>query len=214
MHCGGVISRHRIGCVVISMKSSSMAALKVVILTTFSAGGDENFVETMTFSFQWLQRNGVWDHSQLDRCLHNLRGLKKFNTDPHYWPHVNVDSLKKCSRNVSLWYGHVITATLEWAQWRLKSPASRLFTQPFIQTQIIKKNIKAPRDLYLWGEFTGDRWIPRTKGQWHGKCFHLMTFSWCCCDKNIISLTMSNWYQWLGHTDDGVLNKLHPQNRQ
>ena len=28
------------------------------------------------------------------------------------------------------------------------------------------------------GKFTGDRWIPRTKGQWHGKCFHLMTSSW------------------------------------
>ena len=43
----------------------------------------------------------------------------------------------------------------------------------------IKENIKAPRYWPLWGEFTGDRWIPRTKGQWHGKCFHLMTSSWC-----------------------------------
>ena len=25
--------------------------------------------------------------------------------------------------------------------------------------------IKAPRHWPLWGEFTGDRWIPRTKGQ-------------------------------------------------
>ena len=29
----------------------------------------------------------------------------------------------------------------------------------------------------LLGEFTGDRWIPRTKGQWRGKCFNLMTSS-------------------------------------
>ena len=34
----------------------------------------------------------------------------------------------------------------------------------FIQAQI-KENIKAPRHWPLWGEFTGDRWIPRTKGQ-------------------------------------------------
>ena len=27
----------------------------------------------------------------------------------------------------------------------------------------------------LWGESTGDRWIPLTKGQQRGKCFHLMT---------------------------------------
>ena len=29
----------------------------------------------------------------------------------------------------------------------------------------IKENIKAPRHWPLWGEFTGHRWIPRTKGQ-------------------------------------------------
>ena len=29
----------------------------------------------------------------------------------------------------------------------------------------IKDNIKAPRHWPLWGEFTGDRWIPRKKGQ-------------------------------------------------
>ena len=53
---------------------------------------------------------------------------------------------------------------LQWARWRLKSPASWLFTQPFIQVQI-KENIKALRHWPLCGEFTGDRWIPRTKGQ-------------------------------------------------
>ena len=39
-----------------------------------------------------------------------------------------------------------------------------IVTQPFIQTQI-KENIKAPRHWPLCGEFTGDRWIPRTNGQ-------------------------------------------------
>ena len=50
-------------------------------------------------------------------------------------------------------------------------PASRLFTQPFIQAQI-KENVKAPRPWPLCGEFTGHRWIPRTKFQERGKCFH------------------------------------------
>ena len=39
-----------------------------------------------------------------------------------------------------------------------------IFTQPFIQAEI-KENIKAPRHWPLCGEFTGDRWNPRTKGQ-------------------------------------------------
>ena len=45
--------------------------------------------------------------------------------------------------------------TSQWARWRIKSPASRLFTQLFIQARI-KENIKDPRHLPLWGEFTGD----------------------------------------------------------
>ena len=40
-----------------------------------------------------------------------------------------------------------------------KSPASRLFTQPFIQTQI-KENIKAPRHWPLCGEVTGTGEFP------------------------------------------------------
>ena len=72
---------------------------------------------------------------------------------------------------------YTITVTSQWARWRLKSPASSLFTQLFIQAQI-KENIKAPRHWPLCGEFTGDRWIPRTNGQKRGKCFHLMTSSW------------------------------------
>ena len=38
----------------------------------------------------------------------------------------------------------LITMTSLWAQWRLKLPASWLFTQPFIQAQV-KESIKAPR---------------------------------------------------------------------
>ena len=40
-----------------------------------------------------------------------------------------------------------------WAQWRIKSTASRLFTQSLIQAQI-KEYIRAPRYCPLCGEFT------------------------------------------------------------
>ena len=41
-----------------------------------------------------------------------------------------------------------------------------------------RRSMKAfPRHWSLCREFTGDRWIPRTKGQLRGKCFHLMTSS-------------------------------------
>ena len=43
-------------------------------------------------------------------------------------------------------------------RWRLKSPVSQLFTQPFVQTQI-KENI------FTSLAFVSHRWIPLTKGQ-------------------------------------------------
>ena len=49
----------------------------------------------------------------------------------------------------------------QWERWGLKSAASRLFA--FGQAQI-KENIKAPRHWLVWGESTGDQWIPITKG--------------------------------------------------
>ena len=55
---------------------------------------------------------------------------------------------------------NTITVTLKRERWRLKSPATRLFTQPFIQAQI-KQNIKFLRHLPECGEFIGDRWILR-----------------------------------------------------
>ena len=39
------------------------------------------------------------------------------------------------------------------------------------------QRIKALRHWPLWREFSCDSWIPRTKGQWRPKCFHLITSS-------------------------------------
>ena len=64
-----------------------------------------------------------------------------------------------CSR---FHYSDVMMSTMA-----IKSSASRLLTQPLVQAKI-KENIKAPRHWPLWWEFTGDRWIPRTKGQHRG----------------------------------------------
>ena len=48
---------------------------------------------------------------------------------------------------------------------RLKSPALRLFTQPFIQTQI-KENIKAPPHWPLCREFTGTDEVPAQRASY------------------------------------------------
>ena len=78
---------------------------------------------------------------------------------------INVHAMHSLWLRDQIWVlNFCITVTSLWARWRLKSPASPLFTQPFIQVQI-KENIKAPRHWPLCGEFIGDRWIPRANGQ-------------------------------------------------
>ena len=81
-----------------------------------------------------------------------------------------------------------------------------IVTQPFIQARI-KENIKALRHWPLWAEYTGDRWIPRTKGQTRGKCFHMMTSS-CCTEmfQNIRSPACGNSIHPLGHM--AIWNKI------
>ena len=62
-------------------------------------------------------------------------------------------------------YTSHITLTSKWLRWRLKSPVSRLFTQPFIRAQI-KENIKAPRHWPLCGEFTGTGEFPAQRASY------------------------------------------------
>ena len=47
------------------------------------------------------------------------------------------------------------TVTSQWSPRRLKSAASRLFAQPFVQTHVKEKKIKAPRHWPLRGQSTG-----------------------------------------------------------
>ena len=79
-----------------------------------------------------------------------LRVYRTPSFDAKYYNHHHADH-----RIVA----YIITLTSQWPRWRLKSPASRLFTQPFIQTQI-KENIKAPRHWPLCGELTGTGEFP------------------------------------------------------
>ena len=112
----------------------------------------------------------------LDLCL-KMNELYKFSAFPimktaflwsNTWLQVYMIPCVKYCRNVDLtcvfdkWIISVVgnditlTLTLWLARWRLKSPASRLFTEPFVQEQI-KENIKAPHQWPLLGEI--HRWL-------------------------------------------------------
>ena len=84
--------------------------------------------------------------------------------------------LQKKNRNVTI----ILTKTLQWRHNERHGVSnhdyllSRLFRH-----RSITENFKALRHWpFLWGEFIGDQSIPRTNGQYCGKCFHSMTSSW------------------------------------
>ena len=121
-----------------------------------------------------------WCHQATSHYLNQcwLRSLAPYGITGPQWIKILWNLRLRCGCHIGLgWNESRPEQNLFHARLRLKSPASLLFTQPFIRAQI-KVNIKAPRHWPLCGEFTGDRWIPRTNGQLRGKCFHLMTSSW------------------------------------
>ena len=128
--------------------------------------------------------------------LIDLNNLTPFGLESHTLHSRSTDLLTMGYSTELDHHGNFITMTAWWVRWRLKSPVSRLFTQPFIQAQI-KGNLKTLHHWPLLGEFTGHRWIPCTKGQERGKCFHLMTSS---CWKTITRCSRVSWFhlrqQW------------------
>ena len=70
-----------------------------------------------------------------------------------------------CSIN----YGRKRLRILQWRHSERDglSPASPLFAQPFVQAKIRRKH-KAPRRWPLWGDSTGDLWIPLMDSSYRG----------------------------------------------
>ena len=63
---------------------------------------------------------------------------------------------------------------------------------------------------FVWG-IHRDRWIPRTKGQLRGKCFHLMTSSWFKPMWLIIKRTIEIKFQWYFDRNSNIFisKKMH-----
>ena len=84
----------------------------------------------------------IWHHPrQFVIVLNNVRRIRdqlSHCTIDQIEANAGLEDDRRCKLQCQ-WY---ITMTSWWARWRLKSPASPLFTQPFNRAQI-KENIKA-----------------------------------------------------------------------
>ena len=146
---------------------------------------------------QWHHNecNGMSNHRHLNCLLNLLFNCKSkkhlssmslaFVRGIHWWlvysPHKEPVMQKMFSVDVillSAWLDLPKVLVICYSRYHqdIWHKCSRLLTQAFIQA-LLKQNIKVLHHWPLCGEFTGDRWIPLTKGQLRGKCFHLMMSS-------------------------------------
>ena len=97
----------------------------------------------------------------------------------------------------------------------------------------IKENIKVPHHWPPCGEFTGNRWTPRTSDQQHGRRLHLMTspreprrrpskeqslqsivlefssFQWCWSAEQTINRLVVIHFHWI-YVSCGLIDSLRP----
>ena len=155
------VSRHKVN------KYELIKTLRCCAYTTDVSKQSETFVPEFE-----LERRCFTTLGELLKLIFPVSYFRWKNQHSPYWSYVVLGTrwrLRITDAETAPNFYHkfcyrFITLTLEWVLWRLRSPASRLFIQPFVQAQI-KENIKAPRQWPLCGEFTYDQWIPRTNGQ-------------------------------------------------
>ena len=124
------------------------------------------------------------------KCIHFKGMPTKLTKISPTWRHfragVKVTTICENSEDNFAKMTYIITLTSQWARWRLKSPASGLFTHMFIQVQI-KENIKAPRHWIHRGPVNSPHKRPVTRKMfsfddvimWFSVMFHLpLLLSW------------------------------------
>ena len=129
------------------------------------------------------------------------------------YPFPNMKRNSASKRNHGVIRCQHITWTLWWARWRLKSPASRLFAQPFVHVQI-KQNIKAPRHWPLWGQVTR-KMFPFNSVIMIHLALVLITLAhynlWTLSHGNVYRITDPLWWEPNGHrwiSFTGTINRI------
>ena len=96
-------------------------------------------------------------HYQTSKCQEISGNLVSHlvSSGPHFTQN-QASEIIDCQRNFARSMSHFyITMTSQWARWRLKSPASRLFTQQFFSGADKRKHQSSSSLAFLWGIHRG-----------------------------------------------------------
>ena len=142
-----------------------------------------NLYEILCFDFMWCHKNMKIFNSGNKKITQQCISQINFNAYHLKFTHETLFLFTVNDVQPIFTMAYFTSKRPNSLQWRhdesprLKSPASGLFTQPFVQAQT-KDNTKASRHWPFWREFTGQRWIPSQRTSNAEKGFHLMTSSY------------------------------------
>ena len=113
------------------------------------------------------------------QCPANPRDLARFGLQPitlddgtYLLNPASIPGNKIHVSELEIHYGDVIMGPIA------SQITSFIIVYSTVYSDAHQRNHQSSASLGFMREFTGHRWIPRTKGQLRGKCFHLTTSSW------------------------------------
>ena len=129
------------------------------------------FTHTHHNRMTWLLPETSTYHSWLVRTLFQTYGE---------WNHMDlVGSIMQTESKT--WQNRVHVSRNTYSDVIMNAMASQITCASMVRSTLCSgadTSSSASLAWHWWGEFTGERWIPLTKGQQRGKCFDLMTSSW------------------------------------
>ena len=166
----------------------------LIVYKTFCSGTDQRKHQSST-SLAFIRRIHRWPMNsphngpvtrKMSPCDGVIRGGGRTNKPNNSLVSTCLSSCKKEHKLSSLWWRHNEHDGVSNHQ-----PHSCLLNRLFRRRS--KKHQSSASLAFVWG-IHRDRWIPHTRGQLRGKCFHLMTSS---CERLFFSSTLdcgSNYY--------------------
>ena len=140
----------------------------------------KQILKQIKFNFKWDSRKCIW------KCrLQNVSPIFFFTFQRQ---NPQVKNWWRDENHVSCHYNDVIMSLIE----------SQITSLTVVYSAVYSDADQRKRQSAVWLAFVWGihryRWIPRTKGQLRGKCFHLMTSS--CMD---VSLAFMGTFWWLAY---------------
>ena len=156
-------------------------------MTESGIRNQESFIrgnlQYMQFTKEYIQWRIIWSYIHLCGLEISIKASRRYHGN-HQEKSMSNDEAP-CKQSISCIYKNyqsLVISNLHYDDVRMGAIASQITSLAIVYSAFYsgvdqRKNQSSASLAFVWGIHL-DRWIPCTKGQLRGKCFHLMTSSW------------------------------------